>query len=639
MFGLTERGKKMLIHQGYKYNKEVSRKGTTYWTCKKYRTPQKCTGRAKTIGDEIIETQKHSCVPSQIDVEATQIRNKILQIAACSSHSPMVIINQCLAGASEEAKAILPKLESLATSIRRKRKSQGMSMEINVEEEDFNLEKNKENILLDTGIGDINRVIVYGTNLNIARLSNCDTWLAESIFQTNFDTFHHLWIIFGFYREQLIPFIFCLLPNKNEETYQTALLAILNAVGEMRPKFFIINFEREIENIIKKLLPQTQIRGSLFYFLKFMWTAIQNKGMEIRFEQEEDYAVILKKFCVLAFCDVKDVQQRFEHLADQLFLQFGNIKEHQDFIEYLENNLIGRNRRTPRNRFGDPEFPKVAWQLFIEIIHSSSDYGRGYSQSYNKGENDIIHIWLSQMGPNGLNDFVNTKYKIYAIVEDNTNVDIAKSTHKFENQEKMGYSKVSLKKLLKDNERNNLGALVLCCEVEIDYYNPIDDLQINIGDQIINTHRCILAQNSEVFYNMFKQNGMIESLNREVFISDTSPECFRAMLEFFYSGNINKGLMENHVDDIFAVANKYQVELLKHECERFMCSKIDAKNISKYFNIIQLYGAPTLEKACKTYIQNNKNFINSEEWKELSKTFPQLALQSLEYVINDSIKI
>jgi len=78
------------------------------------------------------------------------------------------------------------------------------------------------------------------------------------------------------------------------------------------------------------------------------------------------------------------------------------------------------------NRFGDPEFPKVAWQLFIEIIHSSSDYGRGYSQSYNKGENDIIHIWLSQMGPNGLNDFVNTKYKIYAIVEDNTNVDIAK---------------------------------------------------------------------------------------------------------------------------------------------------------------------------------------------------------------------
>nr|CAD2143741.1 unnamed protein product [Meloidogyne enterolobii] len=321
-------------------------------------------------------------------------------------------------------------------------------------------------------------------------------------------------------------------------------------------------------------------------------------------------------------------------------------------IKRIQSSLCTNGRiQLASNRFGNPEFPKVAWQLFIEIIHSSSDYGQGYSQSYNKGENDIIHIWLSQMGPNGLNDFVNTKYKIYAIVEDNTNVDIAKSTHKFENQEKMGYSKVSLKKLLKDN-----GALVLCCEVEIDYYNPIDDLQINvyrkmfeqemftdcvikIGDQIINTHRCILAQNSEVFYNMFKQNGMIESLNREVFISDTSPECFRAMLEFFYSGNINKSLMENHVDDIFAVANKYQVELLKHECERFMCSKIDAKNISKYFNIIQLYGAPTLEKACKTYIQNNKNFINSEEWKELSKTFPQLALQSLEYVINDSIKI
>ena len=98
MFGLTERGRKMLIHQGYRYNRELTRKDTTYWTCKEYRTSVKCAGRAKTVGDEVIETQPHSCVPSPVAVEATRIRSKILQIAANSANSPMTIVNECLAG-------------------------------------------------------------------------------------------------------------------------------------------------------------------------------------------------------------------------------------------------------------------------------------------------------------------------------------------------------------------------------------------------------------------------------------------------------------------------------------------------------------------------------------------------------------
>ncbi|KAF7637282.1 BTB domain-containing protein [Meloidogyne graminicola] len=255
------------------------------------------------------------------------------------------------------------------------------------------------------------------------------------------------------------------------------------------------------------------------------------------------------------------------------------------------------------------------------------------------------------MGPNGLNDLVNTKYRIYASV-DGTNVDIARSTHKFENQEKLGYTQISLSKLLPSNGHSD--SLFLRCDVEIDYYNSNDNLVniysgileqetftdclVKIGNQIINTHRYILAQNSEVFYNMFKKNnGMIEAENSEVTISDTSPECFRAMLEFFYTGKINKSTLEKFVDDIFAIANKYQVELLKYECELFMASKIDVNNIVKYYNIIQLYGAPTLEKACKNYIQvNRNNFINSKEWKEIKDKYPELAIRSLEYVVNNS---
>uniref|UniRef100_A0A914KYS1 BTB domain-containing protein n=1 Tax=Meloidogyne incognita TaxID=6306 RepID=A0A914KYS1_MELIC len=36
---------------------------------------------------------------------------------------------------------------------------------------------------------------------------------------------------------------------------------------------------------------------------------------------------------------------------------------------------------------------------------------------------------------------------------------------------------------------------------------------LQIGDEKINAHRSVLAQNSKVFYKMFEQKGMIEAQN------------------------------------------------------------------------------------------------------------------------------
>nr|CAD2189712.1 unnamed protein product [Meloidogyne enterolobii] len=59
---------------------------------------------------------------------------------------------------------------------------------------------------------------------------------------------------------------------------------------------------------------------------------------------------------------------------------------------------------------------------------------------------------------------------------------------------------------------------------------------------------------------------------------------------------VSEDKMRNHVDDIFVIAHRYQVEGLKYLCERFMSSNVDINNIVKYCSNIYLYGAPTLEK-------------------------------------------
>uniref|UniRef100_A0A914MJZ0 BTB domain-containing protein n=1 Tax=Meloidogyne incognita TaxID=6306 RepID=A0A914MJZ0_MELIC len=211
----------------------------------------------------------------------------------------------------------------------------------------------------------------------------------------------------------------------------------------------------------------------------------------------------------------------------------------------------------------------------------------------------------------------------------------------------------------------------------------LTDFVIKVGDEVIKTHKCILAKNSKVFHRMFEQDGMTEAQNA-IILTDTTPECVRAMLEFFYTGMVSDDKIKSHVDgifaishkyqvemlkclcehfmcsnigmyrlysiqwkelfkehkmkihvyDIFAIAHKYQVEMLKYLCERFMSRNIDDKNIIKCCGIIDLYGTTTLEKACINYIQaNRRNFLKSKEWKKIKNNYSSLVPRFLEPII------
>uniref|UniRef100_A0A914M720 BTB domain-containing protein n=1 Tax=Meloidogyne incognita TaxID=6306 RepID=A0A914M720_MELIC len=122
------------------------------------------------------------------------------------------------------------------------------------------------------------------------------------------------------------------------------------------------------------------------------------------------------------------------------------------------------------------------------------------------------------------------------------------------------------------NERNLLKNLFLD--------KTLSDFVIKIRNEKINVHRCILAQNSSVFLTMFEQN-MIEARNGELEIVDSSPECFKAMIEYFYLGQINSSnILETNVDDLYAIAHKYCVDSLMNNV-KLLCLQILVKLIHK----------------------------------------------------------
>nr|CAD2179090.1 unnamed protein product [Meloidogyne enterolobii]CAD2195110.1 unnamed protein product [Meloidogyne enterolobii]CAD2205531.1 unnamed protein product [Meloidogyne enterolobii] len=174
----------------------------------------------------------------------------------------------------------------------------------------------------------------------------------------------------------------------------------------------------------------------------------------------------------------------------------------------------------------------------------------------------------------------------------------------------------------------------------------LSDCLIKIGKETINVHRCILAQNSKVFLRMFEQKDMTEAQNAgikvlnkysnlffkgEIEIVDSSPECFRAMIEYFYNGEIAENTFEKLVDDLFVISHKYEVLKLMDKCENFMALNIDNANFSKRSHYAELYNLSLLKNACIKYISVKRDsFLVSNEWNEFKENKSSLAVNLLE---------
>ncbi|KAF7636801.1 BTB domain-containing protein [Meloidogyne graminicola] len=164
----------------------------------------------------------------------------------------------------------------------------------------------------------------------------------------------------------------------------------------------------------------------------------------------------------------------------------------------------------------------------------------------------------------------------------------------------------------------------------------LTDCVFKVGNEKLNAHRCVLASNSLVFRRMFEQKDTLEAKNGEINIVDSSPKCVRALLDYFYNGEINKEILEKLVFELFVVAHKYEVKSLMVICEHMMVMKIDPKNFATCVDYSQLYNLPLLEKACIKYIASNrKTFLDSNEWKNLKELYKDRAFTLLEETLKN----
>ena len=231
-FTLTERGSRMVMKYGYTYvfQKTLANDVKCY-ECFLSRKGQ-CKAKIKLSTEDAFLNQlnEHTHPPSQTRVEATKIKERIKDRAGNTNDTSQQMLGAELRNVSKATAVALTSLNNMRCNIRRQRDDHNMPAvpqrreDIPVRPNNYQI-KNRGNrfLLFDSGVGDVNRLIIFATNDALRLFATNPHWFMNGTFKVCPEIFFQTYTIHALINHQIFPCVFAVLPNKTEATYNRFL--------------------------------------------------------------------------------------------------------------------------------------------------------------------------------------------------------------------------------------------------------------------------------------------------------------------------------------------------------------------------------------------------------------------------------
>ncbi|KAM7401233.1 hypothetical protein PAMA_005427 [Pampus argenteus] len=157
------------------------------------------------------------------------------------------------------------------------------------------------------------------------------------------------------------------------------------------------------------------------------------------------------------------------------------------------------------------------------------------------------------------------------------------------------------------------------------------DCVLKIQDKEFRCHRLVLAASSPFFKAMFLSD-LEESKKREIVLKDVEPGVMGMILRYLYTSEIN--LTEQNVQDIFMVANMYQIPSIFSVCVSYLQEKLVLGNCLAIFRLGLLLDCPRLILAARDFICERYQVVVRDQ------DFLQLAPSELAIIItSDALNV
>jgi len=128
---------------------------------------------------------------------------------------------------------------------------------------------------------------------------------------------------------------------------------------------------------------------------------------------------------------------------------------------------------------------------------------------------------------------------------------------------------------------------------------------------------------SDVFRAMFAQENVLENIIRETEVIDFESDVVDDFLHFLYSDEVMDPALYNSVD-LLLMADKYNVEDLRKECEKALVKSISISTAISFLSTASRIQAPLLVARSANFIFKNLDIlVKSDDWKEMVKSYPE----------------
>ena len=148
-----------------------------------------CTAGLKVKGEELVEAIGEHSHSSDISLtKAQKCKAEIKRMSRETLASAQVVLQECSPMMSEGVASVLPSLDNIRREIRREKQSHNVhslpqDKKNLVIPEEFKEIDGESFLLYDSGVEDVNRIIVFGTEWSINLLKDCKSWYMDGTFK------------------------------------------------------------------------------------------------------------------------------------------------------------------------------------------------------------------------------------------------------------------------------------------------------------------------------------------------------------------------------------------------------------------------------------------------------------------------
>ncbi|XP_003737394.1 uncharacterized protein LOC100906240 [Galendromus occidentalis] len=226
--------------------------------------------------------------------------------------------------------------------------------------------------------GSINRILGFSTNELITSLCEASTVFMDGTFRVVPTIFTQLYSLHGFFKGEMVPFVYFLLPDKSKETYVRMFNLVKRyamSIGKsFDPPAFQLDFEISALKALEECFPRSEREGSLFHFNQSLWRKVRELRLSAHYGDSE-----VKRFirCTAALAlvpldrvedawlEIKSDSPTFEHPAYQ---------KPEDFKMYFINTWMEN----------ETVFPRKIWNQYRNFGARTTNHLEGWHQALNR---------------------------------------------------------------------------------------------------------------------------------------------------------------------------------------------------------------------------------------------------------------